>query len=426
MGKTTLCRAIVRNLDQKTFSAFVPDPFASREDLLRVLLVDFGVASTEDLTRGRLRDASRAELSYLLNGFLDTLAPLNACAVVFLDEAQNLSLPVLEEVRMLADADGQLQIVLVGQLELRQKLMLPEMRQIDQRVSAYCTLAPLDCAGVAGYISHRLRIAGGSPERLTFSQDAVEAVYARSGGVPRIINRLCDRALRHGYAERAATIDAETVAAANPEAIVRTDTASAASAMAPAPSATVVAMPVPPAPAAPGQDPLDVWLTDMDKPENAVAMIPTPVPPAPAAPGQDPLDVWLTAMDEPENAVAAILAQSGAPAEECWPRRSPRAITDTAHLRRTTTRRIRIRPLTIVLACLLMVVAGLGAAAVKFDLSLDQVTRAIEQFAPPPDPRLPPRLSLRLAPPLELPRAADAVTADAVAATLSSLPASLR
>ena len=118
----------------------------------------------------------------------------------FLDDAQNLSLPVLEEVRMLSDADGQLQIVLVGQLELRQKLMLPEMRQIDQRVSAYCALAPLDCAGVAGYISHRLRIAGGSGERLTFSGDAVEAIYARSGGVPRIINRLCDRALRHGYA----------------------------------------------------------------------------------------------------------------------------------------------------------------------------------------------------------------------------------
>jgi general secretion pathway protein A len=424
MGKTTLCRAIVRNLDQKTFSAFVPDPFSSREDLLRVLLVDFGVASTEDLTRGRLRDASRAELSYLLNGFLDALAPLSGCAVVFLDEAQNLSLSVLEEVRMLSDADGPLQIVLVGQLELRQKLMLPEMRQIDQRVSAYCTLAPLDCAGVAGYISHRLRIAGGSAERLTFSQDAVEAIYARSGGVPRIINRLCDRALRHGYTERATTIDAETVAAANSEAIVRTDTPSAAIAMAPAPAATVIAMPVPPASAAPGQDPLDVWLTDMDKPENAVAVIAPPKPLASAAPGQDPLDVWLTAMDEPENAVAAMLAQSGAPAEEHWPRRSPRVITDTAHLRRATTR--RIRPLTIVLLCLLMVVAALGAAAVKFDLSLDQVTRAIEQFAPPADPRLPPRLSLRLAPPLELPRAADAVAANAVAATLSSLPASMR
>src|SRR4051812_30578796 len=256
MGKTTLCRAIVQNLDRKTFSAFVPDPFTSREDLLRVLLVEFGVASTEDLTRGRLREASRAELSYLLYGFLGTLAPLRACAVVFLDEAQNLSLPVLEEVRMLSDADGQLQIVLVGQLELREKLMLPEMRQIDQRVSAYCALTPLDCAGVAGYISHRLHIAGASGARLIFSEDAVEAIYARSGGVPRIINRLCDRALRHGYATRAKTIDAETVAAANLEAIARTDPpAAAAIAIAPAPAAAaaaaVIAMPVPSASAAP-------------------------------------------------------------------------------------------------------------------------------------------------------------------------------
>ena len=77
-GKTTLCRAVLQNLDRKTFSAFVPDPFASREDLLKILLMDFGVASVDDLTSGRLRDASRTELSYLLYEFLGTLAPLKA------------------------------------------------------------------------------------------------------------------------------------------------------------------------------------------------------------------------------------------------------------------------------------------------------------------------------------------------------------
>src|SRR6516225_2954610 len=135
-GKTTLCRAVLQNLDRKTFSAFVADPFATREELLKVMLTDFGIASIEDLTSGRLRDASRTELSYRLNEFLATLAPLQAFAVVFIDEAQNLSLPLLEELRILSDADGQMQVVLVGQLELGEKLRLPAMRQLDQRVSA--------------------------------------------------------------------------------------------------------------------------------------------------------------------------------------------------------------------------------------------------------------------------------------------------
>src|SRR4029079_14335091 len=143
-GKTTLFRAVLESLDRKTFTAFVPDPFASREDLLKILLVDFGVVSVDDVTSGRLRSASRTELSYLLYEFLGTLAPLQAFAVVFIDEAQNLAVPLLEELRILSGADGQLQVVLVGQLELRQKLKLPEMRQVDQRISVHCNLAPLD------------------------------------------------------------------------------------------------------------------------------------------------------------------------------------------------------------------------------------------------------------------------------------------
>ena len=130
-GKTTLCRAVLQKLDQKTFSAFVPDPFASREDLLKVVLIDFGVVSADDFTSGRLKGASRTELSYLLYEFLATLAPLEAFAVVFIDEAQNLSLSLLEEIRILSDSDGrqrQLQVVLVGQIELRDKLRLPELR----------------------------------------------------------------------------------------------------------------------------------------------------------------------------------------------------------------------------------------------------------------------------------------------------------
>src|SRR5205085_10811251 len=116
----------------------------------------FGVASGDGLISGRLKRASRTELSYLLYEFVGTLTPLQAFAVVIIDEAQNLSNELLEEIRILADADGQLQVVLVGQLELREKLKRPEMRQVDQRVSVHCTLDPLDLDGVTGYIEHRL------------------------------------------------------------------------------------------------------------------------------------------------------------------------------------------------------------------------------------------------------------------------------
>jgi general secretion pathway protein A len=219
-GKTTLCRAVLEKLDQKTFSAFVTDPFASREDLLKVVLMDFGVVSADDIARGRLKGATRTDLSYLLYEFLDTLTPLQAFAVVFIDEAQNLSVPLLEEIRILSDSDGrerQLQVVLVGQLELRDKLRLPEMRQVDQRVSVRCSLEPLDRAGVAGYVAHRLEVAGGSGDRVSFSADAVEAVYDASGGVPRLINRLCDRALHQAHLRQAAVIDRDLIATALPD-----------------------------------------------------------------------------------------------------------------------------------------------------------------------------------------------------------------
>jgi type II secretory pathway predicted ATPase ExeA len=216
-GKTTLCRAVLQDLDRKTFSAFVPDPFVSREDLLKVVLMDFGVLSVDDVTSGRLKDASRTELSYLLYEFLDTLTPLQAFAVVIIDEAQNLSPSLLEEIRILSDSDGrerQLQVVLVGQLELRDKLKLPEMRQVDQRISVHCSLEPLARAGIAGYVAHRLEIAGGSPDRVQFSPEAIDVLYNATAGVPRLINRICDRALHHGYLRRAGIIDEYMLGAA--------------------------------------------------------------------------------------------------------------------------------------------------------------------------------------------------------------------
>jgi general secretion pathway protein A len=206
-GKTTLCRTILQQLPRKTVSAFVHDPAVSREDLLTILLVDFGVATVDEIARGRFQGATRTELSYLLRDFLGSLAPHQAFAVVFVEEAQSLSAPALEELRILADSDGQLQLVLIGQPQLRARLTMPEMRQLEQRISVSCSLSPLDRDGVAGYIAHRLRVAGASPDRPRFTADAVAAVHRFSNGVPRLVNRLCDRILREASLVEATTID---------------------------------------------------------------------------------------------------------------------------------------------------------------------------------------------------------------------------
>jgi general secretion pathway protein A len=216
-GKTTLCRSVLQHLDRRTFASFVADPFVSREDLVKTLLVDFGVISIGDLTRGRFSGASRSELSYPLYEFLDSLVPLQAFAVVVIDEAQNLSLPLLEEIRILSELDRReklLQVVLVGQPELRSSLRLPEMRQVDQRVSLRCELTALDRDGVAGYVSHRLMIAGHGESRVMFTATALDALYETSAGVPRLINRICDRALQRAFVARSLQIDADLVSTA--------------------------------------------------------------------------------------------------------------------------------------------------------------------------------------------------------------------
>ena len=195
-GKTTLCRAVLQALDRKTFAAFVPDPILSREDLLKTLLVDFGVVSVDEIRGGHLRGASRTELSYPLYEFLTSLQPLHAFAVVMIDEAQNLPNALLEEIRILADLENEqklLQLVLVGQPELQARLSSTEMRQLTQRLSVRCELGPLHRSEVGDYISHRLTIAGSGG--VSFSEPAVSLVNNASGGIPRVINLLCDRAL---------------------------------------------------------------------------------------------------------------------------------------------------------------------------------------------------------------------------------------
>jgi type II secretory pathway predicted ATPase ExeA/cell division septation protein DedD len=208
-GKTTLCRAALYQLDRKTFTTFVPDPHLSREDLLRMLLVDFGEVSVDDLRRGRLASASRPDLSYQLYEFLTSLESVDAFAVLVIDEAQHLAQPLLEEIRALSELEAGrrlLQIVLVGQPELQTRLKQFQMRQIDQRVTMRCELRPLTREDLAGYVAHRLATVGGRKERIAFASAAIDLIHTASNGVPRLVNVICDRAMSHAQVERLSVI----------------------------------------------------------------------------------------------------------------------------------------------------------------------------------------------------------------------------
>ena len=216
-GKTTLCRALLEDIDRNTFTALVLNPFMSEEDLLKRILQDFGVISRDDVKRGQLANVTKQELIDTLYEFLLGLIPLKASAVLIIDEAQNLPMSVLEQIRILSnletDKEKLLQIIMVGQLNLVPLLRAPEMRQLDQRVSIRYQLDPLDREGVASYIAHRLTIAGGTGA-VRFSTKAVELIHRLSGGIPRLINLICDRALLAGFAERSNRISNEMVSEA--------------------------------------------------------------------------------------------------------------------------------------------------------------------------------------------------------------------
>jgi general secretion pathway protein A len=216
-GKTTLCRAILEQLDRKTFTALVLNPFLSEEDLLRVILQDFGVVSREEIKRGRLAGVTKQELIETLNEFLLSLLPLSAGALLIIDEAQNLPRQVLEQIRILSNLETNreklLQIVLVGQLNLKDLLRSPELRQLDQRVSIRYELKPLTREETANYVAHRLTIAGGGAA-VSFAPRALDLVHQYTDGIPRLINLLCDRALLGGYSARTNRISPELVAAA--------------------------------------------------------------------------------------------------------------------------------------------------------------------------------------------------------------------
>ena len=208
-GKTTTCRTLLEQLDSSTFTSLILNPFLSVEELLRETLLDFGVVSREAVRSGRIATASKHELISTLHEFLLSLMPIHGSAVLIIDEAQHLSPQVLEQIRIISNLETNesklLQIVLVGQLNLLDSLADAEMRQLDQRISIRATLKPLSREEVEAYIAHRLWVARGSTA-VTFDTAALDLAHAYTGGVPRIINLLCDRSLMLGAQMRVSRI----------------------------------------------------------------------------------------------------------------------------------------------------------------------------------------------------------------------------
>ena len=216
VGKTTLCRVVVEQLDHRTLTSFVADPLVTPEMLIRKALVDFGVASTADIRTGRLSKASREDLKSALQDFLFSLASIGAFAVIIVDEAHTLSQDQLAEIRALAETGGEeqlLQILLVGEPPLLRTLSRSSLRETFGRVSARAVLGPLAEDEMSGYVAHRLQVAGAGP-RFEFQPAAIARLYELTRGNPRLINVLADGALERGHLQRAKTITGSLLEAA--------------------------------------------------------------------------------------------------------------------------------------------------------------------------------------------------------------------
>lgn len=212
-GKTTLCRALMKRVEKNTGggnilrgdnplrSALVLNPLMSAYDLLKTINADFGLAAPFDTTNSQLGT---------LNGFLLKTASLGGNAALIVDEAQTLTMTSLEMLRMLSNLETEkqklLQIVLVGQPELDEKLKLRELRQLNQRITVRCRLSPLDLVDTGAYMEKRIVTAGGKGN-VHITKGAVKLIHEKTGGVPRSINITCDRALTAAFVEGKRVVD---------------------------------------------------------------------------------------------------------------------------------------------------------------------------------------------------------------------------
>ena len=199
-GKTTLCRTLLRRLGGEVEVAFLFNPKLSARELLEAALVELGVDP-----KGEARNGSTRELVETLNQFLLEKRAAGKRVLLIIDEAQGLLPETLEQIRLLSnletERDKLIQILLLGQPELDVMLESPELRQLRQRIGVRWRLAPLSRDEVAAYVRHRLSISAGAERDRVFSDDALSEVYRFSGGVPRLVNLVCDRALLAAYTE---------------------------------------------------------------------------------------------------------------------------------------------------------------------------------------------------------------------------------
>ncbi len=188
-GKTTLCRAFLENLDENVEAAYIFNPKLNSRQLLKAINKEFAIDAQADEVN---------DLIAALNTFLMEKKAEGKRVILLIDEAQNLSKPVLEQIRLLSNLETTtsklLQIILVGQPELGAMLDSYELRQLGQRITLSCSLEPLNLRYTREYIQHRIRIAS-KRQGVKFTRGAYRSIYRYSSGYPRLINIACDRAL---------------------------------------------------------------------------------------------------------------------------------------------------------------------------------------------------------------------------------------
>ena len=204
-GKTTVCRAILGQLGPTYKTALVLNPCLTSTQLARAVLIELGL---------KPKKLDRVAYLEILNQFLLNQTAEGNDVVLFIDEAQDLGAELLEQVRLLSNLETDqrklLQIVLIGQPELREKLNDRGLRQLRQRITVRYHLIPLSREETERYIAHRLRVAG-AMGRPTFSPWAVRTIHRYSAGVPRLINAICDKALLYGFVNGTDRMDARAV-----------------------------------------------------------------------------------------------------------------------------------------------------------------------------------------------------------------------
>ena len=200
-GKTTLCRALLNELGPNYSTALILNPILDADQLMRAIAVEFGLD---------VRGSDRLDILQEINLFLLRQVDEGREVVLVIDEAQDLTHELLEQVRLLSNLETDdrklLQIVLMGQPELRDRLNDPTLRQLRQRITVRYHLSPLKRAEVGQYVQHRLSVSGakGSPR---FTMAALWRVYCYSQGIPRLVNAVCDKCLLAGFVQQRGRID---------------------------------------------------------------------------------------------------------------------------------------------------------------------------------------------------------------------------